>query len=61
MKISEIKVGMLLDMCHQRNMEWTEKARVEAVAYDWFVVRDDKGQPWFVNYGTWELWEEETT
>ena len=56
MHISEIKVGMLLDMCGQRSMDFIDRARVEAVAHDWFVVRDDKGQLWFVDYGDWELW-----
>ena len=62
MQISEIKVGMLLNMRGLSDMHYVEpKARVEAIAYDWFVVRDDKGQSWFVDYGTWELWEEEAT
>lgn len=58
MKISEIRVGMLLDMTGLSNMHYIEpKARVEAVAHDWFVVRDDEGHPWFIDYGTWELWD----
>ena len=60
MQISEIKVGMLLDMCGQSNMDYIDKARVEAVACDWFVVRDDEGRPWFVDYSTWDLWEGDT-
>ena len=57
MEISEIKIGMLLNMRGLSNMHHIEpKARVEAVACDWFVVRDDKGCPWFVDYGTWDLW-----
>ena len=61
MKISEIKIGMLLDMTGLSNMYQIEpKARVEAVAYDWFVVRDDDGCPWFVDYGEWNLWEDST-
>lgn len=57
MKISELKVGMLLNMCGLSGMYYIDpKARVEAVGHDWFVVRDDKGQPWFVDYGDWELW-----
>lgn len=58
MEISEIKVGMLLDMtgCGMHCIE--PKARVEAVAHDWFVVRDDEGRPWLVDYGTWDLWED---
>lgn len=60
MEISEIKIGMLLDMRGLSNMHHIEpRARVEAVAYDWFVVRDDEGQPWFVDYGTWDLWSEQ--
>ena len=60
MEIPEIKVGMLLDMCGQRDMNFIDKARVEAVAHDWFVVRDDEGRPWFVDYGDWELWSEKS-
>jgi len=60
MKISEIKVGMLLDMCCQGSMDFINKARVEAVAHDWFVVRDEKGCLWFIDYGDWDLWEEDT-
>lgn len=59
MLIFELKVGMVLDMCCQSNMNWIEKARVEAVAHDWFVVRDDMGRPWFIDYGTWNLWSEQ--
>lgn len=58
-EISELKVGMLLNMSGLSGMYFIEpKARVEAVACDWFVVRDDEGQSWFVDYGTWDLWED---
>jgi hypothetical protein len=56
MEISEIKIGMLLDMHNQHNFDYIEKARVEAAAYDWFVARDDNGQPVLFDYGTWDLW-----
>jgi hypothetical protein len=60
MLISEIKIGMLLNMRGLSDMHCIEpKARVEAVAHDWFVARDEKGQPWFVDYGTWDLWPEQ--
>jgi len=59
MEISEIKVGMLLDMTGFGGMYYIEqKARVEAVGHDWFVVRDNRGWPWFVDYGDWDLWED---
>jgi hypothetical protein len=58
MKISELKIGMLLDMHNQYNFDYIEKARVEAVAYDWFVARDDNGQPILFDCGTWNLWED---
>ena len=60
MQISEIKVGMLLDMCGQSNMDYIDKARVEAVGHDWFVVRDEKERPWFINYSIWDLWKGDT-
>ena len=61
MEISEIRVGMTLDMCCQRSMDFIQWARVEAVAVDWFVVRDEDGEPWFVDYGVWDLWIEDQT
>lgn len=60
MEISELRVGMVLNMSGLSDMHYIEpKAKVEAVAYDWFVVRDDRGEPWFIDYGTWDLWEDE--
>ena len=70
MKISEIKVGMLLNMTGLSSilLDTTglgivhcidePKARVEAVAHDWFVVRDNEGCPWFIDCGEWDLWED---
>jgi hypothetical protein len=59
-EIPELKVGMVLNMSGFSGMCSIEpKATVETVAYDWFVVRDDKGEPWFIDYGTWDLWEDE--
>ena len=59
MEISEIKIGMLLDMCCQGDMNYIEKARVEATAHDCFVVRDDAGAVWLIDYGVWDLWVED--
>ena len=41
MKLAELKVGMLLDAC-MRRYDFRHYMRVEFIAYDWAVARDDE-------------------
>jgi len=40
MDISELKIGQLIWLNHQRTFDFAGKARVEAIGQDWAVVRD---------------------
>lgn len=51
MNISDLKIGQLIWLHHQRIFDFAGKARVEAVGYDWVVVRDgrpDNNTPWLL-------------
>lgn len=48
MKITELKIGMLVDLSCQRAYDFAEKARIEAIGIDWAIARDDSGRPWLL-------------
>ncbi|MFA5395460.1 MAG: hypothetical protein WC346_05500 [Methanogenium sp.] len=48
MKISDLKIGMLLD-ARFREYDYDENMRVEFVAADWAVARTDRGVPVFLD------------
>jgi hypothetical protein len=60
MKITDLKVGMLLDGRSRRH-DFCENMRVEFVAYDWAVARKNNGHPVFLESDeSFELYKEPT-
>jgi hypothetical protein len=43
MKVNELKVGCVVNLNYLRHYDFARCGRVEAVGYDWAVVRTDKG------------------
>ena len=48
MRIAELRIGMLVFLGHRSAFDYAGKARVEAVGYDWAVVREDNNRVWLL-------------
>lgn len=48
MRIAELRIGMLVFLGHRRAFDFAGKARVEAIGYDWAIVREDNNRVWLL-------------
>lgn len=46
--IKDLRIGQPVWLDYQRRFNFGAKAFVEYVAFDWAVIRDSNGKPWFL-------------
>ena len=48
MEVCELKVGILVNLNHQRSYDFQSSGRIEACGIDWAVCRSEDGRVWLL-------------